>query len=151
MVLSKNGDTWKVCYGGSLAIKIVVHSAKQELERGSFPLFLLTKSQWGKRPHEAALVFFCKLFFLSFSSKFDRIREKTISGKQCILEKFEFFFIENKKSSFIDQIQFQETLAPMCKHRIFTFLFLSRISIDFIIFRFGSKSSNELREPGTCG
>ena len=72
-------------------------SAKQELERGSFPLFLLTKSQWGKRLHEVALMVFCKLFFLSFSSKFDRIREKTISGKQCILEKIEASS-ENKRS-----------------------------------------------------
>ena len=126
-------------------------SAKQELERGSFPLFLLTKSQCGKRLHEVALIFFCKLFFLSFSSKFDRILRKNNFWKTVHFRKFFGSFIQNKKSSFIDQIQFHETLAPMCKHRIFTFLFLSRISIDFIIFRFGSKSSNELREPGTCG
>jgi hypothetical protein len=36
MVLSKNGDTWKVCYGGSLAIKIVV-VPNRNLKEGVFP------------------------------------------------------------------------------------------------------------------
>ena len=125
-------------------------SAKQELERGSFPLFLLTKSQWGKRLHEVALIFFESYFFLISHQNLTE-KEKNCFRKTVHFRKIWDFFIENKRSSFIFQMQFYETLAPMCKHRIFTFLFLSRISIDFIIFRFGSKSSNELREPGTCG
>ena len=73
-------------------------SAKQELERGSFPLFLLTKSQWGKRLYEVALmVCFGSYFFFSFFSKLDRIREKTISGKQCILKKFEAFLLKEEQ------------------------------------------------------